>query len=70
MKVILDAPQLRQHMIARGWDQAELGRRAGISGKTVAKALSGDRPITLGIYGKINRALRESPGADVLIRAS
>lgn len=69
MKVLLDATQLREQMIARGWDQGRLAQRAGISGKTVAKALSGERPVTLGIYAKINRALRDAPAGEVLVKA-
>ncbi len=56
--------RLRELRERRGWSQAELGRRAGVSASTVNRAERGEtRTLSLGNLEKLAQALGVQPGS-------
>jgi transcriptional regulator with XRE-family HTH domain len=57
------AHQLRARRAARGWSQADLAARSGVSRIHIARIETGIREPTVGVLEKLAKALNVKPGA-------
>jgi len=57
------AKRLKTLRAARGWSQADLAERSGVSKVHIARIETSQREPTLGVIEKLASALRVKPGA-------
>jgi transcriptional regulator with XRE-family HTH domain len=65
VSIAIDKERLRQELLRRGWEAADLAREARLSQATVSAALAG-KPIAAKSLGRIARALLRTPAIDII----